>query len=68
MSLPKLDKKSFIKIGIYNTGYVTIKNFDYYESNDSVNPLYLIIGKADGYIKENNGNKYSVFTSTDGKK
>ena len=30
-----------------------------------VNPLYLIIGKADGHIKENNGRKYSVFDSTD---
>ena len=25
-------------------------------------------GKADGYIEENNGNKYLVFTSTDGNK
>ena len=33
---------------------------DDYESINSVNPLYLIIGKADGYIKENNGNKYLV--------
>ena len=32
----------------------------------SVNPLYLIIGKADEwYIKGNNGNKYLVFTCTD---
>ena len=27
--------------------------------------MYLIIGKLDGYIKENNGNKYLVFDSTD---
>ena len=26
-----------------------------------VNPLYLIIAKADGYIKESNGNKCLVF-------
>ena len=31
----------------------------------SVNPLYLIIGKVDGHIEENNGNKYLVFDSTD---
>ena len=35
---------------------------------NSANPLYLIIGKADGYIEENNGNIYLVFTSTDGNK
>ena len=35
---------------------------------NSVYPLNLIIGKADGYIEENNGNNYLVFTSTDGNK
>ena len=35
---------------------------------NSVNPLYLIIGKAERYIKENNGNKYLVFSSTHGNK
>ena len=34
----------------------------------SVNPLYLIIGEADGSIKETNRNKYSTFTDTDKKK
>ena len=28
-----------------------------------VNPLYLIIGKVDGRIEENNGNKCLVFYS-----
>ena len=27
--------------------------------------MYLIIGKVDGHIKENNRNKYLVFDSTD---
>ena len=27
-----------------------------------------MIGKADGYIEENNGNKHLVFTSADGNK
>ena len=31
----------------------------------SVNPLYLIIGKVEEHIEENNGNKYSVFDFTD---
>ena len=42
--------------------------FGDYEIINSAIPLYLIIGKADGYIEENNGNKYLVFTSTDGNK
>ena len=36
-----------------------------YESINIVNPLYLIIGKADGYIEEKNGSKYLTFASTD---
>ena len=30
--------------------------------------MYLIIGKVDEDIEENNGNKYLVFDSTDGNK
>ena len=48
--------------------YITIKKIDGYENVNSVNPLYLIIGKTDGYIEENNGKKYIVFTFTDGNK
>ena len=59
---------SLIKIDIYNIGCITIKKINDYENINSVNPLYLIIGKADGYIKENNWHKYLVFTSTDGNK
>ena len=40
------------------------KNNDY-ENINSVNPLYLIIGEVDGYIKKNNGNEYLTFASTD---
>ena len=43
---------------------ITMKDFDYAKIN-SVNSLYLIIGKADGYIEESNGNKYLIFVSTD---
>ena len=31
----------------------------------NTNPLYLIIDDVDGYIEENNGNKYLTFASTD---
>ena len=51
-SLIKIDKKSYKNIGIYNTGYITMKNVDDYENINSVNPLYLIIGKADEYIEK----------------
>ena len=30
-----------------------------------MNPLFLIIGEVDGYIEENNENKYLAFASTD---
>ena len=68
-SLIKIDKKSYKNNGIYNVGCcITIKKFDDCENINSLNPLYLIIGKEDGYIEENNGSKYLVFTSTDGNK
>ena len=56
-SLIKIDKKSYKNIGIYNIGYITMKNVDDYENINSVNPLDLTIGKADGCIEEKNGNK-----------
>ena len=46
-------------------GYIAIKKIGHYESIYSANPLYLIIGKVDEHMKENNGNKYLVFDSTD---
>ena len=61
----KLDKKSCKSIGIYYIGYITIKSISDYENINSVNPLYLIIAEVDGYIEENNGNKYLTFVSTD---
>ena len=64
-SLLKIDKKSHRNIGIYNTGYITIKKFDDYENIDSANPLYLIIGEVDGCIEESNGKKYLTFASKD---
>ena len=36
-----------------------------YISIHSVNYLYLIINKADGYTEEINGNKYLTLVSTD---
>ena len=39
---------------------MTIKNISECENIYSVNPLYLIIGEADGYIEEKKGNKYLI--------
>ena len=61
----KIDKKSYKNIDIYYIGYITIKKIDDYESIYSVNPLYLRINHANGYIEEKNGNKYLLFDSTD---
>ena len=44
---PKTDKN----IDIYYIGYITMEDFDYVNIH-SVNPLYLIIDKEDGYIEE----------------
>ena len=48
--LLKIDKKSFKGIGIYNIGYIMTKKIDDYKNINSVNPLYLIIDHASGYI------------------
>ena len=64
-NLLKIDKKSYKDIGIYNIGYITIKKIDDCENINSVNPLYLLINHANGYIEEKGMNKYLIFDSTD---
>ena len=51
-NLLKIDKKSYKNIGIYNIGYITIKKIEHCENINSVNPLYLNITHANGYIEE----------------
>ena len=62
--LLKIDRKSCKNIGIYNTGYITIKKIDDYENIYNLNPLYLIIAHASRYIEEKHTNKYLIFDST----
>ena len=50
-NLLKIDKKLYKNIYIYYIGYIAMKDSDYVKIN-SVKPLYLIIGEADGYIEE----------------
>ena len=52
-------------ISIYNIGYITIKKIYHYENIQSVNPLYLIIGKVIGHIEEKNGRKCLISVSVD---
>ena len=60
--LLKLDKKTSMGLGIYHIGYIAKKSE--YEIN-SVNPLYLLINRIDGFIEEKDGNKYFSITFTD---
>ena len=61
----KLDKKSYKDIGIYNIGYITIKKIGNCKNIYSVNPLYLGITNASGYIEKMGVNKYLIFDSAD---
>ena len=61
----KIDEKSYKNILIYYIGYVTIKkDLKIY----SVNPLYLIFGKVNGYFEEINGNKHLTLVPTNDSK
>ena len=60
-NLLKIDKKHYKGINIYYIGYITIKKIDDCENIHSVNPLYLLVNHASGYIEEKNGNKYLIF-------
>ena len=48
----KIDKKSHKDIGIYNIGYITKEKTDDCQNIYSVNPLYLFIDHASGYVEE----------------
>ena len=54
--LLKIYKKAYKNIDIQYIGYIAIKKIDDCESIYSINPLYLRIGHASGYIEEKNGN------------
>ena len=58
----KLDKKTSLGLDIYYIGYVDKKP----EWNvNRVNPLYLMINRIDGFVKEKNGSKYLNISDTD---
>ena len=49
-NLLNIDKTSYKYIDIYYIGYITVKDSDYVKIN-SVNPLYLMICKGNGYLE-----------------
>ena len=59
----KIDENSYKNIFICYTGYVTIKDLKYVKTN-SVNRLYFIFVKVNGYFEEINGNKYLMLFHT----
>ena len=63
----KLHENSYKNILIYYIAYVTIKDSKYVKIN-SVNPLYLMFNKMNGYFEEINGNNYlTLFATNDSK-
>ena len=63
--LLQIDKKSFKDIDIYYIGYITKKKIDECNNIHSLNPLYIGIDHANGYIEEKIRNKYLIFDSVD---
>ena len=61
-TLLNIDQKLFKNTGIYYIGYIIKK--DKYKIN-SVNPLYLLVHKVDGFNQEKEESKYLNITLTD---
>ena len=66
----KIDKMSYKNIDIYNIVYSPFIKIGDYWSSFTLNPLYLDIAHASGYIEcnsieEKNGNKYLVLDDID---
>ena len=60
-NLLKIDKNSYRNTDIYYIGYITMKDSDYVKIN-SVNLLYLIINKVNGYTEEKKWKKILSFS------
>ena len=63
----KLDENSYKNILIYYIGYMTIKDLKYIKIS-SVNPLYLMFNKMNGYFEEINGNNYLTLVAANDSK
>ena len=51
-NLLKIDKKHYKGINIFYIGYITILKIGDWENIYSVNPWYLLVNHANGYIEE----------------
>ena len=60
----KIDRKLYKNIDIYYIRYIITKSISHYNSINSVNPLYFIIGEVNGYIEETKWKQYSTFAPT----
>ena len=62
--LLKIDKKKWYKdIGIYNIGYITIKQIGDCKNIYGVNPLYSRINHAQGYIERSSTEEENEITT-----
>ena len=59
----KVDEKSYKHIRIYYIAYVAFKKSKYVKIN-SLNPLYLMFNRINGYFQETNRNKYLTLVPT----
>ena len=59
----KIDEKSYKNVSMYYIGYVTIKHSKFVKIN-SINPLYFIFSKVNGYFEEINKSKYLTLVPT----
>ena len=67
-NLLKIDKKLYKNIDICYIGYITKKKDSKYVNIHSVNLLYFIVDKLDGFIEEKEGKRYLSFAFTDNNK
>ena len=63
----KINKKSYKNILTYYIEFVMIKDWKYAKTY-SIDPLYLIFSKVNGYFVEINGNKYLTLAATNASK
>ena len=59
----KINEKSYKHILIYYVAYVMFKDSKYVKIN-SLNPLYLMFNKMNGYFEEINENNYLTLVPT----
>ena len=63
----KIDENLYKNILVYYIEYVTIKDLKSVKVN-SVNPLFLIMNKVNGYFEEINWNQYLTLVPTNKRK